>query len=321
MAFSPAEIYLSKVFEIGISRSTLKHLLNIAGRHQNIALIGWSDYAKHLINVYPDRIKCIVDEKTEVTGLSFRDVPVVPFSSKEARSADCYLATRFDMLTSAVLRLYQDRQFPTKRYLFAPEYDGRTSEFYDPMMQDAIFETIRSAGSPPPTMMEDSRIVLLVEVLRTALRVEGDVVEIGSWQGGSSWYICQALKALNEDRRAYFFDLFDESERMSGRAVMASDHIRRQLSFYPNTSVVVGDVRETITALEDRRIAFFHYDNMFQHKVFPYVWSRMPSGGMILLDNYGHFRSHPAMIDDFAEKNGTRVTFIPPLGQGILIKP
>lgn len=121
--------------------------------------------------------------------------------------------------------------------------------------------------------------------------------------------------------RLIFFDLFDDADKLSGRAIMSAEHIRRQLSFYDKVRLISGDARKTISALKDRKIAFFHYDNMFQKIVFPYVWERMSSGGMILLDNYGHFRSHPAMVDDFAEKNGTRVTFIPPLGQGLIVKP
>ncbi|WAP68852.1 hypothetical protein [Jiella pelagia] len=193
MAISHTEAYLANICEIGISRPTLKNLLHLMQEHQNVALIGWNDYAKHLINLCPSQIDCIIDERPEVAGLSFREVPVVSFASDEAKGSASYLVTRFDMLTSSMVKLYQVGQFPKKQYRFALQYDGLPTAFYLPMMHDDVFKAIKGAGTPPPSMMEDDQLVLLVETLKTALRVDGDVVEVGCWQGGSAWYLGRVL--------------------------------------------------------------------------------------------------------------------------------
>lgn len=312
--------YAAKVFNIGLSRETLTRLFALCGNHKRIALIGWSDYAKHLINVLDGRAVSVIDNDPELRGITFRGVAVQQLADAP-RDLDAYVLTRFDYLNEYMRALTAIRQYPAVPYLYAEDYHGQSSAFLNPMLHDPAYRGLADAGPPPPTMMNGDRLILLLEMLRVALHHKGAVAEVGVWQGGSVWHLCQALLRLNELRTVFAFDLFDDADRLSGRAIMAEDEIRRPLGFYPAVEIVRGDVRKTMTRLDKEKLCFVHFDNQYQATVIPYLWQRLVPGGVMLLDNYGHVRSLPAFFDHFFAAQGVHVAFIPPLGQGLVIKP
>ncbi|MGR6747913.1 hypothetical protein, partial [Aeromonas veronii] len=77
--------------------------------------------------------------------------------------------------------------------------------------QEAIYKHIKLIEHDAPTsMMQKEKINFLLELLRFGLTKPGIILEMGSWQGGSTWYMAKTLAYLGETRKLYAMDLFED---------------------------------------------------------------------------------------------------------------
>jgi predicted O-methyltransferase YrrM len=93
--------------------------------------------------------------------------------------------------------------------------------------QDQLYTGItHKQFEAPVSMMAKEKLHFLAELMPAGLRNEGDIIEMGVYQGGSVWYLAQALKGLGETRDIFLFDLF-EAHMMHPNATMCKDEIAR----------------------------------------------------------------------------------------------
>lgn len=192
-----------------------------------------------------------------------------------------------------------------------------------------LVERVRHA-----TMTSPERILALRDGLRHIVRREipGAVVECGVWRGGSMMAAALTLDACDDRRDLYLFDTFEGMTRpgrddvdLTGTA--ASDHLRREdpdSSFiwarsgletvrenmrttgYPDDLVhyIVGPVEETIPEHAPPQIALLRLDTDWyestRHEL-EHLWGRVPPGGIVLIDDYGHWAGARRAVDEFLE--------------------
>jgi hypothetical protein len=154
------------------------------------------------------------------------------------------------------------------------------------------------------------------------LRNEGDIIEMGVYQGGSVWYLAQVLKGLGETRDIFLFDLF-ETHMMHPNATMCKDEIAGKLAFYPHCVLLEGlvDNESLLQQVRGRKLCFAHYDLGFIPGALSFLWDHLQPGSPLVLDNYGHTAINPWDLDDFFSERAAHVIRVPWSQQGIVFKP
>ena len=285
-----------------------------------LALIGFNEYAKHLVNMFPDRTVGFHDPEPWKEGISFRGKTV-------AGREETFDATNLVVCDYTLAYDYADevaRRYDKVPSVFVPPRFGQKfTHMIDPFAQESLYRQIFSrAAEAPPTMMSRDKICLLMECLRQGLSGEGEVLEIGVWQGGSSWYLAQVLNRIAPDRQLYLVDVFEN--QMNTTATVCTEEVRRKLSFYEKAVMLVGSINsaETLNRLCASKFCFIHCDLGFNHArpALERLWECMVPGAALLFDNYGHAPTQPVALERFFAERHAHVIRFPWSEQGLVIR-
>lgn len=191
-----------------------------------------------------------------------------------------------------------------------------------------LFESVRAF-----TMTSIERSYGLFNAIQYLVRagVEGDILECGVWRGGSMMLAALALKQLDDvSRRLWLFDTFEgmteptahdidfqgsnAKHTLRQRGIASFDkwclapleEVRRNMSAtsYPEDLVeyVVGSVENTIPSCAPQRIALLRLDTDWyestRHEL-EHLYPRLASGGVLIIDDYGHWRGCRKAVDEF----------------------
>ena len=186
------------------------------------------------------------------------------------------------------------------------------------------------------TLTSPERIAALVESVRHLVRtdVPGALVECGVWRGGSMMAAAMTLLDLGvDDRDLHLFDTFthmpepgEEDWAHTGEHAseileqvrdseafryLDFDGVRRNLlgTGYPEDRIhfVPGMVEDTIPGAAPDRIAFCRLDTDWyastRHEL-EHLWPRISPGGVLLVDDYGHFLGCRQAVDEHLRAHG-----------------
>ncbi|MGI5199564.1 TylF/MycF/NovP-related O-methyltransferase [Streptomyces sp. CA-288835] len=217
---------------------------------------------------------------------------------------------------------------------------------------DTAKDIIRAVS--PYTMTSPERLNALILATRYVSRhsIAGDIVECGVWRGGSMQAAARTLLGLHDtERHLYLFDTFegmpaptDKDLRRDGET--AADLLARQDRSrpiwavatledvkegfdgipYPGDRVhfVQGLVEDTIPAEAPERISILRLDTDWyastRHEL-EYLYPRLVSGGVLLIDDYGWWQGSKAAVDEFLEKTGARLLLLRMDEGRIAVKP
>jgi hypothetical protein len=202
--------------------------------------------------------------------------------------------------------------------------------------QDFSRETLSEIAAVEPfTMTSAERIVSLIGAVEYIERVSipGDIVECGVWRGGSMMAVAHTLLRLQKTRHLHLFDTFEgmppptnadtnlrgdkasELLKKSDRsawiwAEAQIDEVRRNMerTGYPQDKVtyVKGKVEDTIPARAPTQIALLRLDTDWyestKHELI-HLYPRLSSGGVLLIDDYGHWQGARRAVDEYIEEN------------------
>lgn len=179
----------------------------------------------------------------------------------------------------------------------------------------------------PYTMTSPERIKAVCDACLYIGRaaIPGAVVECGVWRGGAMMAAAITLREAGDVRDLYLFDTFagmtDPEEvdvrydgepaaamQRAGWCAASVDEVRRSMDStgYPSDRVhlVEGDVLETIPSRAPDTIALLRLDTDWyrstRHEL-DHLWSRVSPGGILLLDDYGHWQGQREAVDAFFE--------------------
>nr|WP_033321807.1 TylF/MycF/NovP-related O-methyltransferase [Streptomyces yerevanensis] len=217
---------------------------------------------------------------------------------------------------------------------------------------DTAKDIIRAVS--PYTMTSPERLNALILATRYVSRhnIAGDIVECGVWRGGSMQAAARTLLSLHDTgRHLYLFDTFegmpaptDKDLRRDGE--FAGDLLARQDRSRPIWAVatledvkegferipypadrvhfVQGLVEDTIPAAAPGRISILRLDTDWyastRHEL-EYLYPRLVSGGVLLIDDYGWWQGSKCAVDEFMEKTGARLLLLRMDEGRIAVKP
>jgi hypothetical protein len=178
------------------------------------------------------------------------------------------------------------------------------------------------------------RLHVLCWCAMNALKLEGDFVECGVYQGFSTAVVAKYVRFGEQRREWYLYDTFagiPEDQLNIGHenpqpytAPGLFESARQRFAGYPNIHVVRGRVPEVLAQQSPAAIAFMHLDlNSAAAEVaaLERLYDRLVVGGYLVLDDYGWYayRQQKAEEDPFFRSRGTTVLELP-TGQGLVIK-
>jgi O-methyltransferase len=192
----------------------------------------------------------------------------------------------------------------------------------------------------PFTMTSPERILALRHAVRHVCRhgIAGDIVECGVWRGGSMMAAALTLLECGERRRLHLFDTFAGMTPPTGvdrdlSGVPAADlltaedplagatwchsplaDVRANLAStgYPAELVrfVAGRVEETLPGEAPERIAILRLDTDWyestRHEL-EHLYPRLAVGGVLIIDDYGHWEGARRAVDEYLAATGTRL--------------
>jgi hypothetical protein len=183
-------------------------------------------------------------------------------------------------------------------------------------------------------------VFALVEAVRyvTRQRIEGDLVECGVWQGGSSMAMAHALVASGDtgcDRDIYLYDTFSGmsqpgdmdinwrghaakdrfeelklSEQSSDWCHFSLDDVKRNLysTGFPSERLhfVAGMVEKTIPQVVPEKIAVLRLDTDWyestKHELV-HLFPRVSKFGVVIIDDYGYWQGARKAVDEYIAEN------------------
>jgi O-methyltransferase len=221
------------------------------------------------------------------------------------------------------LRAKDDAPPEPEQHAFPLDFDEADKELY------------RRVG--PYTMTTPPRVYALVRAVEyvAARGVPGAIVECGVWRGGSMMAAALTLLRLGvSDRELYLYDTFagmspptevdttrsgeraadllaqgDESSHIW--AIASLDDVRAAILSvgYSEERIhfVEGLVEETLPATAPQEIALLRLDTDWyrstKHEL-EHLYPRLVPGGVLILDDYGHWQGARRAVDEYLAENG-----------------
>jgi hypothetical protein len=203
------------------------------------------------------------------------------------------------------------------------------------------------ARARPFTMTSEARLQALIDAVRYCQQrgVPGAFAECGVWRGGSVLTMILTLQELGvDDRDIHLFDTFEgmtaptehdvssldppaletwESARSSGEQpwselfngeVFDESSVRELLAGtgYPPERLhfARGPVEETLPGAAPERLALLRLDTDWyestRHEL-EHLWPRLSDGGVLIIDDYGHWDGARRAVDEYFETVAARV--------------
>jgi O-methyltransferase len=217
--------------------------------------------------------------------------------------------------------------------------DGLATVHNADFMKDERFRAAYKAGEATGSWGGDIhwRAHVVCWAAERGRNLPGDFVEFGVNRGGYARMVIEYVGFSDLKKTFYLFDTFaglvdkyiSDSERQRGIKpggyAECYEAVCRTFAPFPNVKIVRGVIPETLPQLNTTQIAFVSMDlNCAAPEIAAaeYVWPKMVSGAVMVLDDYGwarHYEQKKA-FDAFAKSKGCAVLALP-TGQGLLIKP
>jgi hypothetical protein len=181
-------------------------------------------------------------------------------------------------------------------------------------------------------------------------KIPGDVVACGVWRGGSSMMAALALSEVGDPRPIWLYDTFEgmpkpgEHDRDYAGIDSQTEFERHEveeggwdvasledacanlalIGYSPDLlTFVKGMVEETIQGRAPERIALLRLDTDFyestRHEL-EHLWPRLSPGGVLIIDDYGHFEGARKAVDEFFEERPVLLSRIDYTGR-MTVKP
>ncbi len=184
-----------------------------------------------------------------------------------------------------------------------------------------VYDAVR-----PYTMVSYPRLRALYNAVSCVVRedVPGDLVECGTARGGSAALMGLASKRMASKRTLWVYDTFeglpppthDDPDYEIARDLVGECRgsleevtgLLRRLEIEP-FRCVKGLFDDTLPTAEVQRIAVLHIDADWYRSVMTCLetlWDRVSPGGVIQIDDYGHWAGARKAVDEFFARRNIR---------------
>ncbi len=204
-------------------------------------------------------------------------------------------------------RMLEKLIFQARKTLVEPGLDPKRDSLimpwatYSPWLLDKEFQACHDIIKDY-TLVDLLRCYELWHLLSQVAHLPGDVIEVGTWRGGTGCLLGRRAKNLGLDCEAFLCDTFegvvktgDEDSSYSGgehadTSISVVEKLIDKLDL-SNIRILQGIFPEdTAHQVADRKFRFCHIDvDVYQSgkDVLDWVWPRLPVGAVIVFDDFG----------------------------------
>lgn len=198
------------------------------------------------------------------------------------------------------------------------------------------------ATTKPFTMTSVERMYSMYEAVKyvTNSNIGGDIVECGVWKGGSSMVAALTMKKLRDmKRKIYLYDTYagmseptnldvpttgissvrdiwlrNQSNGVNLWCYSSLNEVKANLysTGYPINKLVfvAGDVEQTIPKVMPKKISLLRLDTDWYkstHHELKYLFPRLSRGGVLIIDDYGHWKGARLAVDKYIKENKIKI--------------
>jgi O-methyltransferase len=171
---------------------------------------------------------------------------------------------------------------------------------YAPWRADLDFQATLE-GVRGYTLVDEYRLFELWSLARAGFDLEGDILEVGVWRGGSGALLACAAQSASPGTRVFLCDTFRGLVKVSSRdstyrdgeyaAARADVNSLLESLGLEDVTVLEGVFPdETAASLGNLRLRLCHVDvDVYEsaRDVLHWVWPRLVPGGVVVFDDYG----------------------------------
>ena len=172
---------------------------------------------------------------------------------------------------------------------------------------------------------------MIYSIVKTQTSLEGDLAEVGVYQGGSAKLICE----IKKDKKLYLFDTFTGLPDVSNDDThfgqkhwydnefsnTSVESIKNLLKKYSNVHIIKGKFPESGKEIINKNFCFVHLDvDLYKSTIdsLRFFFPKMISGGIILIHDY-HSDGIQKAFNEFRSENQINVIELPG-SQAMIIK-
>lgn len=175
---------------------------------------------------------------------------------------------------------------------------------YAPWLSDANFKECYSTIKNY-TLVDTYRCYELWQLVEQAAALEGAIIEVGAWRGGSSALLAKKAQLMGIHDTVYICDTFtgvakagakDTKYKGGEHADTSVETVQEVLSAVDaaeNAKILVGMFpEESADQVEDETFRLCHVDvDVYQSAkdVVEWVWPKLVVGGIVVFDDYGFY--------------------------------
>ena len=152
------------------------------------------------------------------------------------------------------------------------------------------------------TLVDKYRCYELWTLLGQCKDIEGDVLEVGLWRGGTSGIICKRFSQINDKKQIFLCDTFTgvvkatskDSEYYGGEHADTSEEMVESLlgQLETNNYIILKGTfpDETASYVKSNKFSFVHIDvDVYQSAkdILNWVWPKLSVGAIVVFDDYG----------------------------------
>jgi len=306
------------------SKLLLNKLLNLD--FTKISLVGFSDDLKWLKTLLDKKefVTTIYDWRKEFFDYDCGDQKIQNILNLKKNETDVIVLcwNELSMLKESIIFL------KNKGFFDIPIiYEISTEN--DPGSQLEPYKTIIKKGKKiAPSMAENNQLMDLIQFVDNTKHVDGDIVEFGTFCGGSASVIAAASEFFSKNKSVWTFDTFGGIPknnygvdfRWSNQFANNSyQEVKNALSEYKMVKVIKGNILTEYTKMPDRlSFAFLDCDTYeAAETLLPYIWDRLSDNGVIAICDYGNYPNCmpiTVMVDEFFKDKNIFKYKVPTLG-------
>lgn len=217
----------------------------------------------------------------------------------------------------------------------------RAHELFLPDLEDADLKIM--ARVKKYTITSPERVYGLINAVRYLVsnQIPGDVVECGVWKGGSIMAAAMTLLEMqSKERTLYLYDTFTgmtaptekdvthfepntaqhsyriykEQDGICNWAYAPFEEAQRNVyaTGYPKEKIrfIKGPVEKTLLETVPEQISLLRLDTDFYESTkaeMAHLFPRLSVGGVIIVDDYGHWEGARVAVDEYLQQNGIKL--------------